>query len=253
MYKTVSFSNNDKKEIVETEIHTYRYFDLGQSLADFIPNSISKTATITNGKESFPILQKLKKTLFEFYSECENDKSLYNVKYLLNKLLDNKYSLPRFKCLDNEIVEYRLNTEEGEEKNEIDYMIAVIFELVERKIWLKRCKECGKWFVAYNKIDTIYCPNCSQKRTRQINTNCVLLGTIKKKLKNIRQTYPKECKEYQDTLKYDNEIVINKPNKEATLEELKTFNKWLKTKSKEWFPRKKKNEIRNDEERKYKK
>lgn len=260
MYKTVSFSNIDKKEVVETEIHTYRYFDLGQSLADFMPNSIPKTATITNGKESFPILQKLKKTLFEFYSECENDKSLYNVKYFLNKLSNNGYSLPRIAYRydeeGNEIcLEYSLNTE-NEEKNKIDYMLAVAFELVKRKITIKRCEACEKkWIVVYKK-DTYYCKECAEIRNKKRDAIGSLAADIKSRLMKKRYLYltvPPKYEFFQNRIdEINNRVNEIKYDRKKTLTELDNVHTWLKTKSKEWFPRKKKNEIRNDEERRYK-
>lgn len=239
IYEEVCFKNN--QEIAFDEKNVQYNFEIGQSLAEYLPCEVAsdlrehKQGCYNGG---------LRNLLFEFYSECEKNINLYNEDNLLFRLSKNGYILPKWRYNFGETpkdkcIGYRLNTKGDEEKNEIDYMIAVAFELVKRKITLNKCEECGKWFVAYNKTDKTYCPDCAKKRTRQINTNHVWLVAIKKKFKNIRQSYPKEDKEYQDTFTHENEIAQRKPNnKTATLKELKAFNTWLKAKRKEWYPQK---------------
>lgn len=244
-----------KQEIaIDKETKQYYTFKIGQSLTEFLPCDCQ---TVSYPKE-------LRNLLFEFYSECEKDESLYNVKYFLNKLSANKYSLPRsiprYDEEGNEFLEYVLN-KENEEKNKIDYMLAVAFELVMCKIPLKRCKACGeKWIVVY-KTDMYYCKECAEIREKECDAIKHLLKKIKKKLQNIKQNYPQECKEYQDALKHETEIGVRETKnykdedkqfkpKKWTLTELNIFHQWLIDKRKKWYPQKRTKKNGNDRKEK---
>lgn len=239
-----------KQEIaIDKETKQDYKFKIGQSLIDFLPCEY-QTAIFPKG---------LKNLLFEFYSECEKEESLYNVKYFLSKLSnsDNGYSLPRsihrYDEEGNEFLEYVLNTKD-EEKNKIDYMLAVAFELVMCKIPVKRCKECRTKWIVICKKDTYYCKECAEIIEEKRNKMNILLSKIRRyftdKLSDFNNGKRKwDEKEYANILKYQNELEKEYANifkykdelgkehiKRASLSlsEIDDFHTWLKAKRKEW-------------------
>lgn len=222
------------KEIRQDKKQNICYAELGQLLAAFIP---CETIVDDNWGEYHTNcpnnwLVYLANTLFEFYSECEKDKSLYNENYFLSTLSKKGYFIPQSRfyfdeTLNKKVVEYLLN-QKTEYQNKIDYIVATAYELVQRKITLNRCKECGKWFVAHNKIDTLYCPYCAKERTKRRKANEQLERKI---IHNCAQNQVKYLNVQCDVSKH-------KPDtKTATLSELKEYGEWLKKIGKHNFPK----------------
>ena len=120
-------------------------------------------------------------------------------------------------------------------------MIAVAYELVRHKITLNKCKECGKWFVAYNKVDTLYCSDCATTRTKRRKANEALARIITHNC-SVRMSYNNDYtseyyKKYRDI---QQQVYDKQPNtKTATLAELQEYGEWLKGIKKAEFPKSK--------------
>lgn len=233
------------KEIRQDKELNISYAKLGQSLEAFIPCEIISDDNWKKNLVNCPNnwLVYLANTLFEFYSECERDKSLYNENYFLATLSKKGYFIPQSRFyfdekLNNKVVEYLLN-QKTDYQNKIDYIVATAYELVQRKITLNKCKECGKWFVAHNKIDTLYCPYCATARTKRRKANEQLATKIQHNC-HVRKSYNNDYtseyyKKYEDI---KNAVVDKKPDtKTATLAELIEYGEWLKGIQKTEFPR----------------
>lgn len=63
-----------------------------------------------------------------------------------------------------------------------DYMTASFLELIENNYFILKCKNCGKYFIAYNKINTLYCDRISPQNPAK---NCKQYG---KEIKWLERT-----------------------------------------------------------------
>ncbi len=227
-------------------------FALGAALAEFVPPEMITEDNWGKYASQCPNnwLVYFANSLYKFYCECKQDNSLYNEEYFLAKMSEYGYSLPKatytpFKEYGKTLVEYKLR-QKSEYQYKLDYMIAVAYELIRRKITLNKCEDCGKWFIAYNKTDTFYCAECVNVRNNKRKANRKLFKEIKDKLYYKVSKMTELDKGYYDYLiKYPNELDAERKkyqSKKTTLAELKEFGEWLKRKKREYFPKTKEGE-----------
>jgi hypothetical protein len=60
--------------------------------------------------------------------------------------------------------------------NLIEYICSNIYYILNNNMTIKRCENCGKFFVAYNRSDTLY---CDRKSPQDTNKTCKEYGTTK--------------------------------------------------------------------------
>ena len=96
---------------------------------------------------SYTAFDTLKK--IEASTQCITPQNLYNVRDLLDDIRDSTYILARrYWC-----------------KNDEDYYLAVVLELVRQGHLVKQCEHCGRWFVTEKKTDEKYCKRESPTHT----------------------------------------------------------------------------------------
>lgn len=93
-----------------------------------------------------------------------------------------------------------------------DYMIASFLELIENDYLISKCENCRKYFIAYNRADTLYCDRISPQNASK---NCKQYGKEKKWLertKNEKDWYSLYRKVYQT---FQKKAIRNSGHKES--------------------------------------
>lgn len=65
-----------------------------------------------------------------------------------------------------------------------DYMTASFLELIKNNYNILKCKNCGKYFIAYNRTDTLYCDRTSPQNTSKSCKKYAIDQAWQEKIKN---------------------------------------------------------------------
>ncbi len=156
-----------------------------------------------------------------------------NIDDYLNKTKDNINSGENYVYGNAYNIDY--SDENGAVGCEQSYYLVVAYELVKRNYTVKRCGECGKWFVAYNKDDTKYCSGCGEERNRLIKANNRLKQIALKRCRDRKKdahigNIPND-KKWEDL----EAEIIKKYNEAQTIPGMQEYSKWLKGVNKIYF------------------
>ena len=178
-----SNSDNENKEIINTE----------ETPEEIIKRMIKKLNSgemkfSDNGSNNWE--QTFKQLLYVYITLCLRDKSFYNENKFLEIFAMNNLNLPRIRIskrfaeddlyypafapenVDMQEIKHHLENDYGyyreyyiynddEWKIKTNYYMAILNELIKHKYTINKCKNCGKWFVAFSKSDQKYCNRIS--------------------------------------------------------------------------------------------
>lgn len=167
-----------------------------------------------------------------FNEELKNTTPFQNYIYYLNKYKIEKVILPKrtissfglkhikasSKILKNDSISVMLKENSPffyycyECSTIDDYMIASFLELIENDYLISKCENCGKYFIAYNRADTLYCDRISPQNASK---NCKQYGKEQKWLertKNEKDWYSLYRKVYQT---FQKKAIRNPGHKES--------------------------------------
>ena len=170
--------------------------------------------------------------ILEFNEEHKNTTPFQNYIYYLNKYKIEKVILPKrtissfglkhikasSKILKNDSISVMLKENSPffyycyECSTIDDYMIASFLELIENDYLISKCENCGKYFIAYNRADTLYCDRISPQNASK---NCKQYGKEQKWLertKNEKDWYSLYRKVYQT---FQKKAIRNPGHKES--------------------------------------
>jgi hypothetical protein len=207
-------------------------------VSNVLINKLSNNINIEELKKDFTTVLKVYNIFKEltefcyFNEELKNTTPFQNYIYYLNKYKIEKVILPKrtissfglkpikasSKILKNDSISVMLKENSPffyycyECSTIDDYMIAAFLELIENDYLISKCENCGKFFIAYNRADTLYCDRISPQNTSK---NCKQYGKEQKWLertKNEKDWYSLYRKVYQT---FQKKAIRNPGHKES--------------------------------------
>lgn len=123
-----------------------------------------------------------------------------------------------------------LNYEDNERlelscKGLIEYIVAVLYYILINNMTIKHCENCGKFFVAYNRSDTLYCDRPSPQDEHK---TCKEYGTTKLWYDKLKEDETKKL--YRNIYQQKQMFVRRNPD----IEEYKTDFENFKNSAKRW-------------------